>query len=95
MSVLLVLADLWITAMDLAPPPAQCPLLSRALALLEAEPGLRGKPERNSLVCLIAELEAEAIAAGAEERTLRVIRSARSIVDVNLPPPVMAKFAAA
>ena len=81
--------------MNLAPPPAQCPFLSRALTFLEAEPGLRGVPERDALVCLFADLEAEAIAAGAEERTLKVIRSARSIVDFNLLPPLMVEYAAA
>lgn len=82
--------------MDLAPPPAQCPFLTRALSLLEAEPGLRGVPERAALVRRVADLEAEAIAAGAEERTLKVIRSARSIVDFNvLLPPTMAESAAA
>lgn len=81
--------------MDLVPPPAQCPFLGRALVLLEAEPSLRGVPERDALVCSIVELEAEAIAAGVEERTLKVIRSARSIVDFDLLPPMVAEDVAA
>lgn len=69
--------------MDLAPPPTQCSFLTRALGLLETEPGLRGAPERTSLLQSIIDLEAEAVASGAEEQTLKLIRSARSIVEYD------------
>lgn len=72
--------------MDLAPPPTQCPFLVRALTLLETEPGLRGSPERDVLMQSLADLEREAIAAGAEERSLKAIQSARAIVDFDRIP---------
>jgi hypothetical protein len=59
------------------------------------EPGLRGSPEREVLTQMLAELEHEAIAAEAEERTLKVIRSARAIADFDHLPLPEAAYAMA
>lgn len=76
--------------MSLAPPPNQSSFIPRILALLEAEPGLRGSPERPALLQAVTDLEDEAFAAGADERTMKLIRSARHIVDFGLLlPPTM------
>ncbi|GEP07219.1 hypothetical protein MOX02_52570 [Methylobacterium oxalidis] len=66
---------------------APCPILQRLVDLREDERLQRGEPDREAVFLRMAELEAEALEVCSENRTLRAIRAALALVDLDFLRP--------